>query len=91
MTPEEKQRITDLVKVGNLSRAEFIDFINAMPEESEYDKFVQFVLTDEGQKKVANQITKRKIEDYKTSLVMYKKSTIAVLDRIIDWLDQGGE
>ena len=35
MTPEEKQRITDLVKVGRLSRDEFIDFINAMPEESE--------------------------------------------------------
>ena len=67
------------------------EILNALPEESEYienQEEVEQAMADYALRfpAVANQIAIRKIEEYKTSLVMYKKGTMAVLDRVIDWL-----
>ena len=101
MTPEEKQKIlTEIKRWSNAYSWEWFvknieNYINAMPEESECmhgadcpictGDWREFILETDAQ------IAKRMIEEYKTSLTMYKRSTTAVLDRVIDWLDKGGE
>lgn len=55
------------------------------------NKVIEWILRQPWGEEVANLIVKQVIEEYMTSLVMYKKSTMAVLDRLLDHLDKGGE
>ena len=102
MTPEEKQKILHNTTMrgfwldGNkfVKVAVVADVINAMPEESDIQ--IQYgghiFSIDKLPKSIANQIAKRKIEEW-----WDKKGELltaidrSVVDLFIYWLDQGGE
>lgn len=96
MKPEEKQKIMD--KLGQVLHPDYYvsyeqavnmmrEYINALPEESEYIKALEAtinILHETGG--LPNQIAIRKIEEYYVENGITDKDKLLVLINCIDWL-----